>query len=271
MKFRDSHPSNQELLLAADAELSDRRIEEIKSHLTTCWECRVRMQELEGAIGDFVRIHHGNFDPLLPPVSGSRALLKAQLDQLASSDPSGSRQRLQLFSWRRIIQLSMAASVVAFIFVVTLGRWPSRGEPTMYASFVPMSVPTATVTPGVAQSATREQVCTGNQGKNRDVPVALRRRVFDLYGIPRADPRAYEVDYLITPALGGSDDIRNLWPQSYSATIWNARVKDDLEERLHELVCAGDLDLETAQQQISTDWIAAYKKYFRTDRPIESQ
>jgi hypothetical protein len=78
------------------------------------------------------------------------------------------------------------------------------------------------------------------------------------------------VDYLITPALGGSEDIRNLWPQSYSATIWNARVKDALEDRLHDLVCSGDLDLATAQQEISTDWIAAYKKYFHTDRPIES-
>jgi hypothetical protein len=140
----------------------------------------------------------------------------------------------------------------------------------MYASFVPMSEPAATLTPGVARPATREQVCGGNRGKNREVPAVLRRRVFDLYGIPAADPKAYEVDYLITPALGGSEDIRNLWPQSYSATIWNARVKDALEDRLHDLVCSGDLDLATAQQEISTDWIAAYKKYFHTDRPIES-
>jgi len=55
-------------------------------------------------------------------------------------------------------------------------------------------------------------------------------------GMPDADPKAYEVDYLITPALGGADDIGNLWPQSYSATIWNARVKDALEDRLQELI-----------------------------------
>ena len=44
-------------------------------------------------------------------------------------------------------------------------------------------------------------------------------------------------------------------------------MKDDLEERLHEMVCTGQLDLTTAQRDIATDWIAAYKKYFRTDRP----
>jgi len=32
--------------------------------------------------------------------------------------------------------------------------------------------------------------------------------------------------------------------------------------------CAGELDLSTAEREIATDWFAAYKKYFRTDRPI---
>jgi hypothetical protein len=43
-----------------------------------------------------------------------------------------------------------------------------------------------------------------------------------------------------------------------------------LEAHLHQLVCSGQLDLATAQQDISRDWIAAYKKYFHTDRPIRS-
>jgi hypothetical protein len=34
------------------------------------------------------------------------------------------------------------------------------------------------------------------------------------------------------------------------------------------MVCAGKLDLSTAQREIATDWIAAYKKYFHTDRPL---
>jgi hypothetical protein len=38
-------------------------------------------------------------------------------------------------------------------------------------------------------------------------------------------------------------------------------MKDMLENRLHDLVCAKQVDLKTAQREISTDWIAAYKKY----------
>ena len=104
--------------------------------------------------------------------------------------------------------------------------------------------------------------------KNKAVPVALQRRVFDEYGIRAAAPGAYEVDYLITPALGGADDIHNLWPQAYTATVWNAQVKDALEDHLRDLVCDGQLDLATAQREIATNWIEAYKKYFHTDRPL---
>ena len=111
-------------------------------------------------------------------------------------------------------------------------------------------------------------VCQQSNARNNAVPVAFQRKVFEEYGLSGADPRAYEVDYLVTPALGGADDIHNLWPHSYSATVWNAQVKDALEDRLRDMVCAGNLDLAEAQREIATDWIAAYKKYFHTDQPL---
>jgi len=68
----------------------------------------------------------------------------------------------------------------------------------------------------------------------------------------------------------GADDPRNFWPQPYSSSVWNAHVKDALEDRLHDLVCEQQVSLETAQQEIARDWISAYKKYFQTDQPIAS-
>jgi len=266
MWFRDTHPTDQDLVLAADGELSPHRIDRLRKHLASCWECRVRAQELEGAISEFVHLYRRGLDPLLPPAGGSRALLKAQLNELASSHPSS---RTRLLAWRRGL-IPAAVSVLALWLgsLIVLHRWPLHRQPAMYASFVPMSFPATELTPGVARPKTTEEVCTSNDGKNREVSAALRRKVFALYGMPGADPKSYEVDYLITPALGGADDIGNLWPQSYSATVWNARVKDALEDRLHELVCSGELDLPTAQREISRDWIEAYKKYFHTDKPI---
>jgi hypothetical protein len=126
------------------------------------------------------------------------------------------------------------------------------------------------LTPGATVFIGREEVCRASNAKNKDVSTPIRRRVFEEYGIPSAEPRAYEVDYLITPALGGSDDIHNLWPESNAATIWNAQVKDELEDHLRDLVCSGQLDLTTAQREIAINWIEAYKKYFHTDRPLEA-
>jgi hypothetical protein len=132
-----------------------------------------------------------------------------------------------------------------------------------------LSKPKNTLTPGETRAISINDVCRGETG-NRMVPVSLRQKVFNEYGIRDARPSAYEVDYLITPELGGADSIRNLWPQPYS-TVWNAHVKDALEDRLHTMVCQGKLDLTTAQRDIATDWIAAYKKYFHTNRPLPSQ
>ena len=44
-------------------------------------------------------------------------------------------------------------------------------------------------------------------------------------------------------------------------------MKDVLERRLHNLVCAGKVDLETAQHEIATDWIKAYQKYIAKSPP----
>jgi hypothetical protein len=133
---------------------------------------------------------------------------------------------------------------------------------------VAVTIPNPRLTPGATVFVSRGEICRETNAKNKAVPVALQRRVFDEYGIENPKPSAYEVDYLITPALGGADDIHNIWPQSYAETVWNAHVKDALEDHLRDLVCDGQLDLATAQREISTNWIEAYKKYFQTDRPL---
>src|ERR1700736_4831532 len=56
--------------------------------------------------------------------------------------------------------------------------------------------------------------------------------------------------------------------ESHRTSPWNAQVKDRLENRLHELVCSGQIDLKTAQQDIAADWIGAYKIYGSPNPPI---
>lgn len=266
MRFQDPHLSDQELVQAADGELSSVRAAKAAAHLAGCWSCRARKQEMEAAVADYVRLHNQSLDPLLPPAAGPRALLKARLAEITAAP----QDRWQvLFSWRySVAAFALVVLVAAILQYPIVQSWRHRGTPVFRS--VPVSFPEPSLTPGVVVTANKKQVCEGAPPKNRIVTASLRRKVFEEYGIVAAEPRAYEVDYLITPALGGADDIRNLWPQSYSSAVWNARVKDALEDRLHELVCEGNLELATAQHDISSDWIAAYKKYFHTDGPLDT-
>jgi len=264
---RHLHVADQELLLAADGELPSARAEEVASHLAECWTCRVRKGEIDESIRDFVHAYRGNLDPLLPSAAGPRALLKAQLAEMTAERaavPQGWRAR-----WLQGPHLRYAGAALFVAVLALLIYLRPAFESRQGLRIVPVSFPEPSLTPGVAAAMNRDEICGSADPKNRIVPASLQRRVFEEYGIAGASPRAYEVDYLITPALGGADDIRNLWPQSYSSAVWNARVKDALEDRLHDLVCDGRLDLATAQRDISSDWIAAYKKYFETDRPLQ--
>lgn len=228
-----------------------------ESHLVSCWRCRSRKQQLETAIGEFVQARRNSVDAQLPASDGARALLKAHIAQLAAAQPKP--RFAGLIGWAVAVACSLALLAYAVVHV-RIERGVSR--------VIAVAVPNPALTPGATVLVSQSEVCMQPDAKNKVVPIALQRRVFDEYGIDRATPGTYEVDYLITPALGGADDIHNLWPQAYSATVWNARVKDDLEDHLRELVCAGQLDLATAQREIATNWIEAYKKYFHTDRPL---
>jgi hypothetical protein len=264
MKRGDSHLSDQQLLLDVEGELSARDQKLVLGHLHACWRCRARRQELESAIADFVRVHQSQFEAAFPPSAGPRALLKARITQFCVSAPNRTR-----FMPRGLALAAAMFILLAFGLYITRLDVRRGGLSRARASVV--SVPDSRLTPGATLLVSRSAVCSQSNTKNKAVSAALRRKVFEEYGIEGGDPRAYEVDYLVTPALGGADDIHNLWPHSYTATVWNARVKDALEDRLRGMVCEGDLDLTVAQREIATNWIRAYKKYFHTDQPVGNE
>jgi hypothetical protein len=126
-------------------------------------------------------------------------------------------------------------------------------------------LPDPKFTPGDADSSlTKVAICTPGASKSRRyVRAELKRKVYALYGMtPDGDPCPCEVDHLIPLALGGTNKLRNLWPQSHSTKPWNSLAKDRLERRLHDDVCHGIIELGATQREIATDWIAAYEVRF---------
>ncbi len=122
--------------------------------------------------------------------------------------------------------------------------------------------PDPRLTPGDALDVTRDDICVpGYSKKVRNVPQSVKEQAYREYGITSRQPREYEVDHLISLELGGSNSLKNLWSESFITEPWNAHVKDRLENKLHEMICSGEIDIKAAQREISTDWIASYKKY----------
>jgi hypothetical protein len=158
----------------------------------------------------------------------------------------------------------VGAAFLGLLCAVTSSGWGQRS-----ASGASPLLPNASLTPGGVLAVTKADVCQSGYSKLvRNVPQAVKDQAYKNYGITHHAAGEYEVDHLISLELGGSNSIKNLWPQSYLTQPWNAHVKDKLENELHRLMCNGTISMATAQHDISTDWIAAYKKYFHTTLPL---
>jgi hypothetical protein len=269
MSKEHGHATDEQLLLHSAGELPTHSTTQIRAHLALCSRCCARRNELQSTMADFVGTHRDRWDAELPPVSASRDRLRARLAEWSGM----TGHRFWHSAWIAVAQHPQAAvlagiSLAACLLVAVQLYGPGAGShPT--STLGRWEEPDLRLTPGATVPVTQNQVCGASKEQTvRAVPASLKRKVFEEYGVTPPRPDAYEVDYLITPELGGATDIRNLWPEPYQDTVWNAHVKDQLEDRLRRMVCRGDVDLGTAQHDISTDWIAAYRKYFHADQPV---
>jgi hypothetical protein len=154
----------------------------------------------------------------------------------------------------------LAAAAIVLLSVAALRSLQPPMDP---------GLPDPRLTPGAVELTAAAQVCALEADADQEpVSPELALRVFREYRISTPPAGAYEVDYLISPALGGSRRAKNLWPQPYAKGEWNSRVKDALEDHLRDQVCKGALELKTAQREIASNWIAAYQRHFRTRRPL---
>lgn len=121
-------------------------------------------------------------------------------------------------------------------------------------------LPNPKLTPGDIRSRDRKAICAPGYIKSvGKTPQTSREKAYSLYGIKRR--KDFEIDHLVSKGLGGSNDIKNLYPQPFGG-VWNVQKKDQLENLLHRLVCSGKANLEESQRQIARDWISLYKVHF---------
>jgi hypothetical protein len=256
LKFwQPQHPSDARLLLAAEGELSRRPAARLQAHLRQCAACRERAQRLGAGVLEISRAYARELDHTLPDSTAARALLRAQLADEHTPVTSPATHHGWTYA---AAGLAVAAGILAFVLY-------NPSQPVLANGG---TLPNPLLTPGAIAPVSVEQICAAhNSTTTQPVPAALQRQVFREYGMSHARAADYEVDYLITPGLGGANDIRNLWPEPRFKAAWNAAAKDQLEDYLYHAVCNGNIPLAAAQSDIAFNWIAAYREYFHTGQP----
>lgn len=250
---RGEHISDQDLILYVDEELPVLRRMAVSRHLDSCQQCRTQVSQLREAMSGVTAAILAD-----EPIAGGQEA-QTRLRTLLAKAPKPAPFPLHLARLTAAVAIALAL----------IGA--SVALRTRNADQSGLTRPNPLLTPGAAVPVSRETVCSATEAEESPkIATSLAITVFNHYGIRNPRAQAYEVDYLITPSLGGAQDVRNLWPQPYSNGLWNSRVKDALEDRLRALVCSGKLDLEAAQMELASDWIAAYKKHFHTEEPLEA-
>jgi hypothetical protein len=251
------HLTDHEILMGLDGELSESRQALVARHLAECDACSAKRMAI-ASTASAISIDYRSSNTA-PPVDLSKARLGAALAR-AAHEPQ--RPRFVFAS----------AIAVAAVAVLAVGATTFFNGAIAAGSLLPghkLALPVASITPGATWDVDVEELCSG-AARMRPITAAMRAEVLNAYGVQDLPSDQYELDYLITPELGGATDARNLWPQRYESPVWNARVKDELERLLPRLVCGRKLDLATAQREMASNWIAAYKKYFNTEVPLEA-
>jgi hypothetical protein len=122
-------------------------------------------------------------------------------------------------------------------------------------------MPDPTLTPGAIASTDVNEICaSGYARRARDVSTGTKNAVYAEYHIAAHASGEYEIDHLVPLGIGGSNDVKNLWPQPTDPRPGRLE-KDNLEDELHKRICDHSVDVRTAQHDVAVDWVAAYRKY----------
>lgn len=257
---RASHPAVELLQRAIDGRLTPEESCAVEQHVVECDVCRERMEQMTPAGG-------------APDARGSRHLaLRARVRdgvaRLVAEHDAAPAEPAANLAW------ALALMVLAIAVLVPGGQQiliDNLNAAPVFTRARPAALPVPALTPGAVQRMTVAELCAGRRPVDRSVSPLVRLAVLRAYQMEAVPAQEYELDYLITPELGGAATRQNLWPERYASRVWNAHVKDQLEALLPRMVCEGRLELAVAQRDLAADWIAAYRKYFRTDTPLPQQ
>jgi hypothetical protein len=97
-------------------------------------------------------------------------------------------------------------------------------------------------------------ICVSGYSANiRDVTQARKEQVYAAYGVVSRVTGEYEVDHIIPLAIGGTNEVTNLFPQP-AYPLPGFHQKDVCEVCFKNKICKGELDIREAQKMMAKNW-----------------
>jgi hypothetical protein len=197
------------------------------------------------------------------------AALAATIAGCSAAGTTGGLARLHTaghrYGYRTPAYTTSAAAAALPASSTTVQRQPAPGSCHARGSGLwsepDLSCTPGTTNPAVTQATIGSTICRSGWTRTVRPPESVtqreKRASLAAYGDP-GPLSGFEYDHDISLELGGAtNDPRNLWPEPGETN----NPKDALENALKALTCRGAITLATAQQLISTDWVAAYQRY----------
>jgi hypothetical protein len=137
---------------------------------------------------------------------------------------------------------------------------PANTKPIVNVKITSTTYPNTNLTPGHLQTMDDDFLCYSGMPEKltKNTSDAVKKQVFKSYHLTYPPTKEYTIDRYIPTSLGGSDNIKNLWPQSVTPPGY--KEKNIAENYLYKLMCNKTINISTAQQRIKTDWVVVYKE-----------
>lgn len=132
----------------------------------------------------------------------------------------------------------------------------ATGEPLPDPKCTPGAVDQAVTAKNIHTTVCRKGGYTASVRPPESMTESAKKKISAAYRIPYKDAATYELDHLVELNVGGSSDVRNLWPEpnTFKTATKSAYVhndKDAVEAYTFHAICAGTADL---QRDISKNW-----------------
>ena len=182
------------------------------------------------------------------------------------------RGRVQRSLWESTIARRTSKSSVlvatSIILAATLGLTACGAATYSEASGLPnRQLTPGAINPAVTQSNIRSTICVSGWTATVRPPVSYTNQLkydqlhsgYNLDG--DLNMKDYEEDHIVPLEVGGNpSSTLNLFPEPRKIKF-SSYLKDQLENRMHQLVCSGQITLKAAQAVFLTNWEKGYSQY----------